>query len=272
MAKTVLITGASSGIGKATAEYFLSKGWNVAATMRSPEKIEDSALDAAMIYLRLDVTDPETIKSALSQTLEKFGRIDVLVNNAGYGLTGAIESLSMEQIKRQYDTNVFGLIAVTQAVLPTMRSQRSGAIVNISSIGGRIGFPFISAYHSTKWAVEGFSESLRFELRPFGIEVKIIEPGGIRTDFGTRSMEAVLKPPYDVMANRMLKMYEDRGNKLPGPEGVARTIFKAATDRSGKLRYPIHDWPYLTMRQVLPDFLWRRLLGSIVDPPAELED
>jgi hypothetical protein len=96
-----------------------------------------------------------------------------------------------------------------------------------------------------------------------------IEPGGIRTDFGTRSMEAVLKPPYDVMANRMLKMYEDRGNKLPGPEGVARTIFKAATDRSGKLRYPIHDWPYLTMRQVLPDFLWRRLLGFVVDPPAE---
>lgn len=270
MAKTVLITGASSGIGKATASHFLSLGWNVAATMRVPEKTDDWVKNTMVICPRLDVTAPKTITSAIAETLNEFGRIDVLVNNAGYGLTGPLESLSIEQIRRQYDTNVFGLFAVTQVVLPTMRQQRSGTIVNVSSIGGRIAFPFSSVYHSTKWAVEGLSESLRFELSPFGIRVKIIEPGGIRTDFGTRSMEAVLTPPYDVMANRMFKMYQSRGNKLPGPEGVARTILKAATDRSGKLRYPVHHLPYLPMRQILPDFLWRPLLGSIVDPPAEL--
>ncbi len=271
MAKTVLITGASSGIGKATASYFLREGWNVAAAMRSPAKTDDWAKEAMLICPRLDVTDPDTITAAIAETVNEFGRIDVLVNNAGYGLTGPLESLSPEQIRRQYDTNVFGLIAVTQAVLPTMREQRSGMIVNVSSIGGRLALPFCSVYHSTKWAVEGLSESLRFELRPFGIGVRIVEPGGIRTDFGTRSMETVLKPPYDVMAKRMLEMYQVRGDKLPGPEGVARTIFKAATDQSGKLRYPVHHWPYLPMRQVLPDLLWRRLLGSVVDPPADLQ-
>lgn len=270
MVKTVLITGASSGIGKAAASYFAQKGWNVAATMRSPDKPNDWAKETRVICPQLDVTAAATITSAIGETLKEFERIDVLVNNAGYGLAGPLESLSMEQIRRQYDTNVFGLIAVTQAVLPTMRSQRSGAIINVSSIGGRLSFPFSPAYHSTKWAVEGLSESLRFELRPFGIEVKIVEPGGIRTDFGTRSMETVLTPPYDVMAHRMLKMYQSLESKLPGPEGVARTIFKAATDRSGKLRYPVHHWPYLPIQQVLPDFIWRRLLGAIVDPPAEL--
>jgi NAD(P)-dependent dehydrogenase (short-subunit alcohol dehydrogenase family) len=270
MPKTVFITGCSSGIGRATASHFLRKGWNVAATMRSPEKADEWAKETAVICPRLDVTAPLTITSAITETLNEFGQIDVLVNNAGYGLTGPLESLSMEQIQRQYDTNVFGLIAVTQAVLPTMRSQRSGTIVNISSIGGRLAFPFSSIYHSTKWAIEGLSESLRFELRPFGIGVKIIEPGGIRTDFGARSMETVLTPPYDVMANRMFNMYQSRENKLPGPEGVARTILKAATDRSSKLRYPVHYLPYLPLRQVLPDFLWQRLLRSVVDPPSEL--
>jgi NAD(P)-dependent dehydrogenase (short-subunit alcohol dehydrogenase family) len=266
MTQTVLITGASSGIGKATAAYFLQQGWNVAATMRSPNQVEE----ANIIYPCLDVTAPATISSAIAQTLDRFGRIDVLVNNAGYGLTGALESLSMEQIRRQYETNVFGLMAVTQAVLPTLRSQRSGVIINVSSIGGRLAFPFSSVYHSTKWAVEGLSESLRFELSPFGISVKIVEPGGIQTDFGTRSMEAVLQPPYDKMAARMLKLYQDRMSKLPGAEGVARTIFKAAIDRSEKLRYPVHHFPYLSLRKVLPDFVWRRLLATIVDPPSKL--
>jgi NAD(P)-dependent dehydrogenase (short-subunit alcohol dehydrogenase family) len=269
VAKTVLVTGASSGIGQSSAIYFRQKGWNVAATMRYPEKHGDRVTET-LICPRLDVTAPATITSAIAETLDKFGRIDVLVNNAGYGLTGALESLSIEQIRRQYETNVFGLIIVTQSVLPTMRSQRAGTIINVSSIGGRLAFPFCSAYHSTKWAVEGLSEALRFELRPFGIEVKLIEPGGIRTDFGDRNMETVLKPPYDVMANRMLKMYESRANQLPEPEGVARIIFKAATDRSARLRYPVHHFPYLLMRQVLPDFLWRRLLRAVVDPPIEL--
>ncbi|MFM7423547.1 MAG: SDR family oxidoreductase [Elainella sp.] len=286
MAKTVLITGASSGIGKATASHFHQQGWNVAATMRSPDNsangtvengtigngtIENGARGPKLICPRLDITVPATIASAVAETLEAFGRIDVLVNNAGYGLTGALESLSEEQIRRQYETNVFGLIAVTQAVLPTMRLQQSGLLINISSIGGRLAFPFSSLYHSTKWAVEGLSESLRFELRPFGIRVKLIEPGGIRTDFGTRSMEVILAPPYDVMATRMLQMYQAHGSKLPSPEGVARVILAAATDRSNQLRYPVHHFPYLLLRRILPDFLWRRLLESVVDPPARLQ-
>lgn len=269
MAKTVLVTGASSGIGKATATYFLQKGWNVAATMRSPQQIDQWEKATSIICPRLDVTNPATITTAIAETLEQFEHIDVLVNNAGYGLTGALESLSMAQIRRQYETNVFGLIAVTQAVLPTLRSQRSGVIVNVSSIGGRLAFPFSSIYHSTKWAVEGMSESLRFELQPFGIKVKLVEPGGIQTDFGTRSIETVLTPPYDVMADRMLKLYQDRMSKLPKPEGVARAIFRAATDQSETLRYPVHHFPYLPMRQVLPDFVWRRLLETVVDSPIE---
>lgn len=183
MTKTVLITGASSGIGKATAKYFLQKGWNVAATMRSPIKTGEGTTAKNIICPRLDVTLPETIDSAVRETVERFGRIDVLVNNAGYALMGPIEGVTPEQLEHQFKTNVFGLVSTIQTVLPIMRQQGSGTIINVASIGGRLAFPLTSAYHATKWAVEGLSESIRYELQQFNIQVKIIEPGGIRTNF-----------------------------------------------------------------------------------------
>jgi NADP-dependent 3-hydroxy acid dehydrogenase YdfG len=183
MEKVVLITGASSGIGKETAKLFQAKNWKVAATMRSPEKAEDLQKIVDLECLRLDVTDIESIKSAIAETLDKFGRIDAVVNNAGYGLIGPFEAATPEQIEKQFQTNVFGLMNVYREVLPYFREQRRGFIVNVASVGGRVTFPLYSLYHATKWAVEGFSESLQYELEQFNIRVKIIEPGPIKTDF-----------------------------------------------------------------------------------------
>ncbi|HRH43553.1 MAG TPA: SDR family oxidoreductase, partial [Pyrinomonadaceae bacterium] len=193
MDKVILITGASSGIGNHTVKLFQSKGWKVAATMRSPEKSTDLQKIADVECIRLDVTDLDSIKSAIQTTLEKFGRIDAVVNNAGYGLVGAFEASSREQIVQQYMTNVFGLMDVTREILPYFREQKRGTIVNVASVGGRITFPLYSLYHGTKWAVEGFSESLQYELKPFNIKVKIIEPGPIKTDFYDRSMDLTKK-------------------------------------------------------------------------------
>ncbi len=162
MSKTVFITGASSGIGRAAAEYFAQQGWNVAATMRNPDKeTELNQLPKVRLYT-LDVTDTATIDAALAAARQDFGRIDVVVNNAGYGVDGVFEAMSDDVIFRQFNTNVFGLMRVTRAVIPIMREQRGGTIVQISSMGGQVAFPLYSIYHGTKWAVEGFSESLHW--------------------------------------------------------------------------------------------------------------
>jgi NADP-dependent 3-hydroxy acid dehydrogenase YdfG len=183
MNKTVLITGASSGIGKATAKRFQSAGWNVVATMRSPEdERELNNLDRVLVT-RLDVLDLPSIQLAVQEGLARFGKLDVLLNNAGYGAYGPLEVTPMEKIRRQFDVNVTGLLATTQAVLPYFRAQRSGTIINISSIGGRITFPLGTLYHGTKFAVEGLSESLHFELLPLGIRVKLVEPGMVKQTF-----------------------------------------------------------------------------------------
>ena len=189
MTNTILITGASSGIGKATARLFHDKGWNVIATMRKPEADADlSALDNALVT-RLDVTDQASISAAVKTGIARFGRIDALLNNAGYGAWGPLEAFSDESIRRQYDTNVIGLLATMRAVLPHMRAAKAGVIVNISSIGGKMTFPLGSLYHGTKFAVEGISEALNYELEPIGIKMKIVEPGAIKTDFGGRSLD-----------------------------------------------------------------------------------
>ena len=187
--KTILITGASSGIGKATVKFFSANDWNVIATMRQPEKEKELSTLKNVLVTRLDVTDRESIELAISCGIEKFGAIDVLLNNAGYGAYGPLEAFSEERVQRQFDTNVLGLIATTQAVLPHMRSKRMGTIVNISSIGGKMTFPLGALYHGSKFAVEGISEALHFELEAIGIKVKIVEPGMINTDFGGRSFD-----------------------------------------------------------------------------------
>lgn len=183
MAKTVFITGSSSGIGRATAEIFSSRGWNVAATMRNPEKEEALGELPNVKLFPLDVLDNESVKNTIKEIVQVFGKIDVLVNNAGYAAIGPFEAAEEDQILRQFGTNVFGMMRVTKGILPHFRNHGGGMIINISSVAGRTSFPLFSLYNSTKWAVEGFTEALRYELRQFNIRVKLIEPGAIKTDF-----------------------------------------------------------------------------------------
>jgi NAD(P)-dependent dehydrogenase (short-subunit alcohol dehydrogenase family) len=265
---TVLITGTSSGIGKATALLFQQRGWNVAATMRSPDKASDLQGLDRLLPLQLDVTEPESIQSAIAQTLEAFGGIDVLVNNAGYGLMGPFENCELEQIRRQFDTNVFGLMAVSQFVLPHFRDRKRGTLINISSIGGRVTFPLYSLYHSTKWAVEGFSESLHYELAPLNIQVKVVEPGPIKTDFYERSADRQLKLDSDYQAfyERVMPKMDKAGQSGSPPEAVAEVIFKAATDKSDRLRYAAGKQAgfLLTVRKLLPEPLFYQLIRQIL--------
>src|SRR5262249_51783053 len=189
MSKTILITGASSGIGKATAKYFQQKGWNVVATMRTPEKEQElTSLDRVLV-VRLDVQDAASIGRAVKAGIERFRKIDVLLNNAGYGAFGPLEATPMEKIRRQFDVNLIGLLETTKALLPHFRANRDGVIINISSIGGRMTFPLGTLYRGTKFAVEGVSEALSFEMAAIGVRVKIVEPGAIKTDFGGRSFD-----------------------------------------------------------------------------------
>ena len=241
---TVLITGASSGIGKATAKYFQAQGWNVIATMRSPDKeTELKALDNVLVTA-LDVTDDASITAAVAEGLDRFGAIDALINNAGYGAYGPLEAFSMDRIRRQFDTNVIGLLATTKKVLPHMRAARSGTIVNISSIGGKMTFPLGTLYHGSKFAVEGLSEALHFELEPLGVRVKIVEPGMIKTDFGGRS--------FDFQNDDSLTDYQDlvakvfaglaaSGSSASEPSVVAEVIWRAVTDGTDQLRYTAGD-------------------------------
>ena len=258
MSKTVLITGASTGIGRATAQLFQQQGWNVVATMRDLDRSTELANLPNVLCLRLDVTQAETIHAALDVAIAKFGTIDVIVNNAGYGLTGAFEACDLADIRGQFETNVFGLMEVTRAILPHFRLRQQGIVVNVSSIGGRLTFPLYSPYHATKWAVDGFSESLQYELRQFNIKVKIIEPGAIKTDFYSRSMTVAKKTGlsvYDAYINRTLPKMDRAGAEGSPPEVTARVIYRAATDGSWKLRYPAggNATFLLGLRKLLPE-------------------
>jgi NAD(P)-dependent dehydrogenase (short-subunit alcohol dehydrogenase family) len=244
MMKTILITGASTGLGKATAMYFAERGWNVAATMRSPEKETELINHNNVFVTRMDVQQPETIHRAVNEVIERFGQINVLMNNAGYGAVGIFEAATEQQIHNQFDVNVFGLMRVTQAVLPHFRANRNGLIINISSQGGRITFPLTSLYHATKFAVEGFSESLSYELASQNIRVKLIEPGIVNTPWYSSAVrlnhEAL--SDYNSFTNLFNKQFEkfvqNNAHLQATPEVVAETIYKAAMDESDQLRYP----------------------------------
>src|SRR6188768_2221041 len=253
MEKVVLITGASSGIGLHTAKLFQAKNWKVAATMREPEKAEELHKIVDIECLRLDVTDVDTIRSAFAATLDKFGRIDAVVNNAGYGLLGAFEPASPEQIERQFETNVLGLMSVCREILPYFREQKRGHIVNVASVGGRMTFPASSLYNSTKWAVEGFSEALHYELAPLNIKVKIIEPGPIKTDFYSRSRDLTHKDGltvYDQFVARVMANMNKGGESAPDGEVVAQVIFTAVTDGTNRLRYGANTKGILALRKL----------------------
>jgi len=266
MKKTVLITGASSGFGRETVKLFDAKDWNVIATMRSPEKeTELNKLDNVLLA-KLDVTDKQSIQSAVAAGIEKFGSIDVLVNNAGYGAFGELESAPEEEIRKQFDVNFFGLIAVTQAVLPGMRENRSGVIINVSSVGGRLTFPYCSLYHATKFAVEGLTESLQYELNQFGIHLKIVEPGGYKTEFAGRSMSILnadgpedYKPSFGHFMTMIANW--PMSDKL---SEVADAIYLAATDSDEKLRYPadIHAAEMIQNRHQMGDVDFKKMMAT----------
>ena len=268
MSRTAFITGASTGIGRATAQRFQAEGWNVVATMRSPEDGAALADLPGVLVTRLDVTDSSSISAAVAEARAAFGGIDVLVNNAGFGAYGPLEVTDMEVVRRQFDTNVIGLLEVTQAVLPTMREQHSGVIVNISSVGGRMTFPLGSLYHGSKYAVEGLSEALTYELAPFGISVKIIEPGRVDTDFGGRSFVLSTGPEgsaYQAVIGAVFEGFTARqGQDHASAEDVATAIYNAATNGTRQLRYIVGEdaEALLNARAAMDDVAFLDMMGG----------
>ena len=244
--QVAVVTGSSSGIGYETSLILARNGFLTYATMRNLNKSENMKLIVAKENLpiqirQLDVTHDVSVKNAIQEISSEAGHIDVLVNNAGYGLNGAFEDLAMDEIKAQYETNVFGLVRTTQAVLPIMRRQKSGTIVNISSGAGRFGFPGSSAYVSTKFAVEGLSESMSYELEPFGIKVVIVEPGVIRTNFVDGMVVAKKSQdpnsPYSQITQKIATGFEEMMKNASSPDLVAKVVFDAITDEKPSLRY-----------------------------------
>ena len=236
--KAIFITGSSSGLGRAAAKLFASKGWNVIASMRDPKKEHELGKIPGLQLVTLDVTDPREIERAAEQVVSS-GGVDVVFNNAGYGLTGALEGLTDEQILRMITTNLLGPIRTTKAFLPHFREKRAGLFINTTSVGGLVTFPFNSIYHAAKWALEGWSESMAFELNPFGIGIKTVEPGGIRTDFFTRSLDTGHHPAYDALVNKVMGIITDPKQMATysSPEQIAEVVYEAATDGKDQLRY-----------------------------------
>ena len=275
--KAVLITGCSSGIGNATAEHLAGDGWKVYATARRPETI-DGLKNAGCETLALDVTDENSMQAAVNAVAEAEGGVGVLVNNAGYSQSGAVESVPMEQVHHQFETNVFGLLRMSQLVLPNMREQRWGKIVNISSMGGRLTFPGGGLYHATKYAVEAISDALRFEVRGFGVDVIVIEPGLIVTNFGEAASASVGVEgdggPYAEFNRRVARLtseaYKGPMAKLgAGPEAVARTIARALKSARPKTRYPVTPSARLMLmqRRLMTDRMWDLVMRSQFPTP-----
>jgi NAD(P)-dependent dehydrogenase (short-subunit alcohol dehydrogenase family) len=275
MKSTALITGCSSGLGKTTATYFARKGWNVVATMRSQETEQELTKLNNVLVTRLDVQDTESIRVAIATGIGRFGRIDVLVNNAGFGLFGIFEATPRERIAEQFSVNVFGVMDVIRTLLPHFRSNKKGLIVNVSSGAGVFGLPMISLYCASKFALEGFSEALSYELASQNIGVKIIEPGGMgTTNFGKRSGQESARtdriPEYDDFLAQASVFFEGlKQSRLGTEEDVAEVIFNAATDETKQLRYVATDdiKPWVEARRETSEgeymsLMWKRFLSS----------
>jgi NAD(P)-dependent dehydrogenase (short-subunit alcohol dehydrogenase family) len=275
--RAVLITGCSSGIGHATAERLVADGWTVYATARRPETLGELA-ELGCRTLALDVTDEASMNAAVNSVVEAEGAVGVLVNNAGYSQSGAVESVPLDEVRRQFETNVFGLIRMCQLVLPSMREKRWGKIVNIGSMGGRLTFPGGGLYHATKYAVEALSDALRFEVRGFGVDVILIEPGLIVTNFGdtaTASVDAAQAAgPYrdfnEAVAKTTAEAYRGPMAKLgAGPEKVAATIADALKTKRPKARYPVTPSAHLMInqRRLTPDRVWDLMMRAQFPTP-----
>jgi NAD(P)-dependent dehydrogenase (short-subunit alcohol dehydrogenase family) len=278
-ARAVLITGCSTGIGRATAERLAKHGdLTVYATARKPESIADLRQSGCKT-LALDVTDEQSMRTAVGEIEQAEGAVWALVNNAGYSQSGALESVPMDQLRKQFETNVFGLLRMCQLVLPKMREQRDGRIVNLSSMGGRLTFPGGGAYHATKYAVEALSDVLRFEVAGFGVHVVLIEPGLIRTEFGNAAVGSLSDiegdGPYAkfnaAVAATTAGAYNGPLARLgAGPDAVARTIEKALTKRRPRARYPVTASAriMLAQRALLPDRAWDAVVGTAYPRPG----
>jgi NADP-dependent 3-hydroxy acid dehydrogenase YdfG len=278
VSQAVLITGCSTGIGRATAERLARTGRPVYATARRPETIQDLEAQGCRT-LALDVTDEESMRAAVEQVEQAEGAVGALVNNAGYSQSGAIESVNIDDVRKQFETNVFGLLRMCQLVLPGMRRQHHGRIVNISSMGGKVVFPGGGAYHGTKFAVEAISDAMRFEVRGFGVRVVLIEPGLIKTEFGTAAASSIESGtardgPYaefnEAVSKTTAEAYEGSMTRLAaGPDAVAGAIEKAITSRNPRPRYKVAASArvMLGLRALLPDRVWDVAVGSSFPRP-----
>ena len=244
MKKTILITGSNSGIGKITAEYFANQDWQVIATMRNTEKAGSLKDHPNIAIYELDVTKTSSIEKARDAVINDFGKIDIVVNNAGFGCYGAFEPTTELEIDRQIAVNIKGVMMVTKVFLSHFRKNKSGLFINISSIAGLASYPLASMYISSKWAVEGFTEAICYELLPLGIRVKLVEPGGFRTNFqleGISWSHDETMPEYINPTNANIERRKKRQAALPDPIAVAEKIFEAANDASDRLRYLVGD-------------------------------
>ncbi len=256
--RTVLLTGTSSGLGEAAARRFLAEGWNVVATARVATAAVRDESAPNLLRARLDLTDAYSIETAFDVAETRFGAVDVVVNNAGIGLGGPLEAISLERLREQLEVNVIGTAAVSQAAIKRMRTRGRGLIINVTSVAGRVGLPFLSPYCASKFAVEGLTEALFYELRPFGVRVKLIEPGGMRTQF-THPWSTI--EPYEPVASALNERMHRGGGNAAIPEIAAKAVIAAANDPSDRLRYRATDaGKLLAIRKLLPDFAWRAVL------------
>lgn len=241
MNKTILITGTSSGIGRASALLFAEKGWNVIATMRKKEDGAYFSKYQNVLVTELDVTKQATIDNSLKEGISRFGKIDILLNNAGWGVYGIFEEASEEIIRKQLEVNLLGVMRTIKSILPHFRKEQEGLILNVTSVGGRIALPYLSLYYTSKWGVEGLSEALKFELEPLGIGVKVIEPGIVNTKFGEKSYDFSTHSikEYGAICDKVSEVcFQLSGSHASESKEVAKIIYEAATDESPQFRYP----------------------------------
>ena len=270
--KTALITGASSGIGKVTALYLAQKGWSVIGTSRSMSRLEElrkeaSEADLPVTGVELDINSDEDVDQIMPRLLDEHGTIDVLVNNAGYGLWGPVESLAIAEVKAQFETNFFAALRLIKAVLPGMVRQRRGTIINVSSVEGRLATPFNGAYAASKFALEGLSESLRVELWPLGVRVALVEPGLFSTNFQKNQVVAERADSEDLAYSSYMEKYRSRHALFErfstDPIKVAKVIHKIVRSRRPAFRYPVGLEARLGMlgARLLPERLFQAMLS-----------
>ena len=260
MPRTVLITGTSSGMGESAARAFLKDGWNVVATARNPASVLSGVEDARLLRHRLDVTDTASIAATFEAAASRFEGVDVVVNNAGIGLGGPLEGMTLDQVREHFEVNFIGVVAMCQAAAAHMRPRGQGLIINVTSLTGRVGIPFLSPYCAGKFAVEGLTEALYYELKPFGIRVKLVEPGGARTKF---SHIWANHPAYEPASGKVHETMTIGGSKAASPDKVGKVILTAAKADNERLRYAATDAvPALRMHGILSEGAFRKMIAG----------